>query len=177
MAFKKCVTYLSSVLILLVQLAFAGVAVAGFAHAQTPVGNWTFDDGSGATAADATVSGHAATLVNGASWVPGQIGDAVSANARENQYVRIPAIDLSSTQAVTVALWVNRAYSTDGDHALFEATDNFNNSQTGFGLFPDDSGCNGIQIALRGDVGDTANCYSQPSSGSWHHLAVVLTRR
>ncbi len=174
--FKKCITYLSSVLVLLVQLSLAGVAVAGFVHAQTPVGNWTFDDGSGATAADSISSDHGATLVNGAKWVPGQIGDAVSVNALENQYVSIPPIDLSNTQAVTVALWVNRTYSTDGGHALFEATDNFNNSQTGFGLFPDDSSCKGIKVALRGDVGYTANCYGQPSSGVWHHLGVVFDK-
>ena len=88
----------------------------------------------------------------------------------------IPAIDLSGTSAVTVTLWANRTYSTIGRHALFEATSNYANSVTGFGFFPDDADCNGIQAALHGDLGYTANCYCQPSSGVWHHLAVVFDK-
>ena len=34
----------------------------------------------------------------------------------------------------------------------------------------------GIQAALRGNEGTTANCYAQPSSGIWHHLAVVFDK-
>ena len=89
----------------------------------------------------------------------------------------IPAIDLSGTQAVTVTLWVNRTYSTAGAHVLFEATSNYTTSTTGFGFFPDDITCNGIQAAVRGNVGYSANCYSQPSSGVWHHLAVVFKKQ
>src|SRR5208337_838479 len=111
------------------------------------------------------------------NWARGKIGDAVSANLANRQYVKIPAVNLSSTKAVTVALWVNRTYSTAGGHALFEATTNYTNSTTGFGLFPDDDTCAGIQAALRGNLGYVANCYSQPSSGVWHHLAVVLDKR
>ncbi len=145
-------------------------------QAQTPVGYWTFDEGSGIQAADSSGNGHAATLVSGVSWVPGEIGSAVSANAATQQYVSIPAINLSNTKAATVAFWSKRTYLTTGGHALFEATSDYTNSTTGFGFFPDDATCGGIQAALRGDVGYTANCYSQPSSGVWHHLAVVFDK-
>jgi len=59
---------------------------------------------------------------------------------------------------------------------LFEATGNYTSSTTGFGFFPDDATCNGLQAALLGNVGSAANCYSQPSSGVWHHLAVVFDK-
>ena len=161
-------------LFLLAQLLFAAFAAPG--QAQTPVGYWTFDDGSGTTAADSSGNSHTATLVNGSTWVTGKTGGAVSANAAMQQYVSIPAIPLSGTKAVTVAFWANRTYSNGGGHALFEATSNYTNSTTGFGFFPDDSACNGIQAALQGNVGYTANCYSQPSSGVWHHLTVVFDK-
>src|SRR5271165_3956116 len=176
MAVKKCFTYLSSILILLVQLVLAVASLAAPVLAQTAVGDWTFDDGSGTKAADSSGNGHTATLVNGIHWTKGEIGGAVSANAAKQQYVSIPAIDLSSTRAVTVSLWANRIYSRSGGHALFEATGDYSNSTTGFGFFPDDAGCQGIQIALRGDIGFAANCYSQPSSGVWHYLAVVFDK-
>src|SRR5271157_4292947 len=172
---KKCITYLAYLLVLLAQVLAVNV-IAAPGQAQTAVGYWTFDDGWGTKAADSSGNGHTATLVNGVDWVTGKIGEAVSANAARRQYVSIPPIDLSSTQAATVALWANRTYSTSGGHALFEATTNYTNSITGFGFFPDDATCNGIQVALRGNLGYVANCYSQPSSGVWHHLAVVLDK-
>ena len=176
MLLKKVITYLSYSLVLLAQLVLAIAVIEKPAQAQTPVGYWKFDDGSGNKAADSSGNGHTAKLVNGVSWVTGKIGDAVSANAANSQYVGIPAIDLSGTNAVTVAFWANRTYSTVGGHVLFEATKNYHNSTTGFAFFPDDDTCNGIQAALRGNQGSTANCYNQPSSGVWHHLVVVFDK-
>src|SRR5271166_3156091 len=172
---RKPITYLAYWLFLLAQVLVTTV-IARPAQAQTPVGYWKFDDASRTQAVDSSGSGHTATLVNGISQVAGKIGDAVSANPAKSQYVKIPAIDLSGTKAVTVALWVNRAYSMAGGHALFEATTNYAHSNAGFGFFPDDDTCAGIQAALRGNVGYVANCYSQPSSGVWHHLAVVFDK-
>src|SRR5271165_2872552 len=172
---RKPITYLAYSLFLLAQVLVTTV-IARPAQAQTPVGYWKFDDASRTQAVDSSGSGHTATLVNGISPVAGKIGDAVSANPAKSQYVKIPAIDLSGTKAVTVALWVNRAYSMAGGHALFEATTNYAHSNAGFGFFPDDDTCAGIQAALRGNVGYVANCYSQPSSGVWHHLAVVFDK-
>lgn len=139
------------------------------------IGYWTFDEGSGTTAADSSGSGYNATLVNGMSWVAGKLGQAISANGT-NQYVSFPAIDLSTTSAATVAMWVNRTYSTAGGHVLLEDTTNFNNSTSGFGVGPDDDTCRGVMVALRGNNGYAANCYAQPTSGVWHHLVAVYDK-
>jgi hypothetical protein len=136
------------------------------------VGYWTFDDGTGATAADSSGGGNTATLVNGVTWVSGKIGDAVQANG-VNQYVSIPPINLSGTNAVTITLWTNRTYSTNSEDVLFEATTNYNNSTTGFIFLPDDSTCAGIQTGVQGNAGYNVSCFAQPTSGTWHHLAVV----
>ncbi len=138
-------------------------------------GYWAFNEGSGTTSADSSGSGNTATLVNGVSWVAGKIGDAVSTNGT-NQYVNVPNVNLSGTNAITVTAWVNRTYSISGGHVMLEATTNYNNSTTGFGVFPDDNSCGGLQAALHGNVGYVANCYNQPSSGVWHHLAFVFDK-
>ncbi len=177
MVTRKHITVLSnSVIILLAQVLLAVTVIAKPAQAQTPVGYWKFDEGSGTRAVDSSGDGHTATLVNGVGWVTGKVGNAVSANAGHRQYVSIPAIDLSDTQAVTVAFWVNRNYTTDGGSVLLEASSNYQESTTGFALLPDDETCHGIRAALRGNEGTTANCYSQPSSGVWHHVAVVYDK-
>src|SRR5271165_6495066 len=176
MVINTYITHVSSALLLLAQVLLAVTVMATPTQAQTPVGWWKFDDGLGIKATDSSGNGHTATLVNGVRWVTGKMGDAVSANAANRQYVSIPKINLSGSNAVTVALWANRTYSAIGGHTLFEATTNYNNSTTGFGFFPDDATCQGIQAALRGNLGYVANCYSQPSSGVWHHLAVVFDK-
>src|SRR5260370_40315628 len=56
------------------------------------------------------------------------------------------------------------------------ARNNFNNWSTGFGLCPDDSDCNGLMAGVHGNLGYSINCYRQPSSGVWHHLAVVYDK-
>ena len=144
--------------------------------AQTPVAYWKLEEGYGATAVDSSGNAHTAHLSNGVAWIKGIDGGGISANAADEGSLSIPTIDLHGTRAVTIAFWAKRTYSTAGDDVLFEATGNYQDSTTGFVFLPDDEFCHGIQVALRGNEGKTANCYSQPSSGVWHHLAVVLDK-
>ncbi len=145
-------------------------------RAQSPVGHWEFNDGSGTTSSDSSGKGHPAVLFNGVTPGGGRVGAGVTANATLRQFVYIPPVDLSRTNAVTVAFWAKRSYSKAGGHVLFEASDNYNKSTEGFVFLPDDDTCQGIQIGLRGDVGYTASCYGQPSSQVWHHIAVVFDK-
>ncbi len=144
--------------------------------AQTPAGYWKFDEAAGIHAADASGHGHTATLSSQMKWIQGMNGGAIAANSGAQGFVSIPAIDLSATNAVTISLWTKRTYSPNGGGVLFEAGSNYRNSTTGFALLPDDETCHGIQAVLQGNEGKTANCYTQPSSGVWHHLAVVLDK-
>jgi hypothetical protein len=100
----------------------------------------------------------------------------VSADAALGQFIKIPAIDLSTTHSVTIAFWSKRTYSTVGGHTLLESTPNYGQSTTGFALFPDDSACGGIEAVIKGDAGETANCYGQPTSGMWHHITLVFDK-
>lgn len=141
-------------------------------------GWWRFDDGTGAAGADISGNGDPATLVNGIVWTTGQIGQAISANG-SSQYAQIPAVNLSTTRAITWMAWINRSWDS-GTETLLENSANFNSSATGFGFFPDDSGDCGLagtlMTGVHGDVGYTLNCYRQPSSGVWHHIAAVYDK-
>ncbi|MGO9640153.1 MAG: beta strand repeat-containing protein [Candidatus Acidiferrales bacterium] len=141
------------------------------------IGHWTFDDGSGTTAADSSGNGYTATLVNGITWVAGEIGGAISANGT-NQYASIPTINLTGTNAVTVTVWLNRTYTSGGStgDVLLEFSENFFNYTDVFAFFPDDAydcGTSAMAIGLHGNAGYNGKCYAQPSSGVWHHLALV----
>jgi hypothetical protein len=156
-----------------------GSASATVLSAGSLAGWWTFNQGSGTTAPDSSSNGNTATLAGGMTWVTGQNGEAVSANGT-NQYVSIPSVNLGSTSAITWTAWANRTYLSSGTGALIENSTNFNQSTNGFGFFPDDSGDCGaagtMMTGVHGNVGHTLSCYAQPSSGAWHHLAVVYDK-
>jgi hypothetical protein len=142
------------------------------------VAYWKFDELSGTSAIDATGHGHTLTLMNGASWTAGKFGGAVASDGVDD-YLVTPLVDLSATSAVTLSLWANRTYTNGPNHTLAELSSNINSFQDGFGLFPDDlvSGCAGlIFIFVRGNVGNAGTCYTQPTSGTWHHLVVVYDK-
>ena len=53
---------------------------------------------------------------------------------------------------------------------------NFNNVNNAFAFFPDeapDCGVTAMEIGIDGNAGYNIKCYAQPTSGVWHHLAVV----
>ena len=138
-------------------------------------GYWTFNEGSGTTAADSSGNGLTATLSNGVTWTTGAVGGAISANG-VNQYVTIPSINLTGTSAASVAMWVNRTYTNGAGDVLLEFSNNFNSTNDAFGFFPEgaaDCGVAAIEIGLKGNNGYDIKCYAQPTSGVWHHLAVV----
>src|SRR6476659_9752597 len=63
---------------------------------------WTFDEGTGTTASDATGHGHALMLVNGTTWTSGITGTGVHTNGTNQYLVSTSPLDLSSTSAVTL---------------------------------------------------------------------------
>ena len=156
----------------------SGSATATITSTSNLVGWWQFDEGTGTAAADSSGNNNPATFPNGVSWAAGDIGDAVSANGT-TQFGSIPAIDLTATQAITWAAWINRIYGS-GTGALIEDSSNFNASTTGFGFFPDDNlDCgmpNTMMTGVNGNVGYTLSCYAQPTSGVWHHIAAVYDK-
>jgi hypothetical protein len=113
------------------------------------------------------------------SWGKGQTDGAVSANG-VNQYLATPPIDLSSTQAFTMAAWINRTWSSSGPSMLSEISSNYNSVSNGFFLIADDATDCGIPSAivagLHGDKGYALNCYAAPTSSGWHHLVVLCDK-
>ena len=169
---KESLSYVCVLLAQLLLVIFIGINL----HAQSLAGHWQFNDSSGVLATDSSGNGHTALALNGTARGAGKIGGGATADAALRQFVYIPPVDLSGTNAVTVALWAKRTYSQSGGHVLLEASNNYNESTTGFVFLPDDDTCQGIQLGIRGDVGYTASCYRQPSSRTWHHLAVVFDK-
>ena len=88
------------------------IAIGGFATKSSAVGEacpdgliayWKFDEGEGNTAYD-SVGKNDGVIHNGASWVPGRVGSALSFDGEDDR-IRIPPHVISG-DTLTVNLWV-----------------------------------------------------------------------
>ncbi len=164
-----------------VAMTAAALASPLSAHAATgpipavpsPAGHWSFDEGTGTTAADSSGNGHAATLGATAGWGAGNVGShalALTGTATGEATVTGPAVDTS--QSFTASAWVN-----------LKALGGF---QTVLSI----SGTNvsGFYLGLRGDTGTlafarlgsdatgTATVVASPTApvaGTWYHIVGV----
>jgi alpha-L-arabinofuranosidase len=167
---------LATVVATTVLLALPALAApASAAAAPTLTGHWTFDEGSGTTAADSSGANNPLTLQDGASWGPGVVGPhSLAVSTPRQQYAQSAGPVIDTTQSFTVSAWV---YLT---------------STSGYQTFVSQDGTqiSGFFLQLRADTGrfaftrpaydspkalgiiaDAPNIIPQPNE--WYHLAGV----
>ncbi|WP_240702218.1 LamG-like jellyroll fold domain-containing protein [Trinickia terrae] len=133
---------------------------------------YTFNDGSGTTASDASGNSYAGTLAGGATWVTGHSGTAVSLDGSSG-YVSVPAGVLAGVSDFTIAVWVY--LNAQGWSArLFDFGFNTNRRMMFTPRWGNDNARFGI--ALNGDVGmQFIQGSSALPTGQWVHVAVTLS--
>ena len=156
-----------------VEMFSSALSAAQVAALDQPAA-YSFDEGTGTTAADVSGHGNTLTLGSGASWAAGRIGSnslAVNGSATGNATCAAPVIN--TALPFSVSAWVNL------------------NSVSGFQTFAsiDGSTTSGFYLQLRGDTGkfafarlasdsDAAQAYradatSAASTGVWYNLVGV----
>ena len=83
------------------------------------VAAYSFDEGAGTAANDASSQGNTAVLINGVAWVAGQHGSAVSFDG-VNDYISIPnsASTNISGNTITLSMWINPQPLATGDSVV-----------------------------------------------------------
>ena len=138
-----------------------------------PAAHWSFDEGSGTTAAD-SAGGHPATLNGAAGWAAGESGGhSLDLDAGGNASVPTPVVDTSGD--FTVAAWVR--------------PDTLGGFQTAVSI--DGTAVSGFYLQIRDDTGTfaftrlpadstaanssaaVAGATLAPVQGAWHHLTGV----
>lgn len=126
---------------------------------------------------DARGEGPSLGLIGGVTHnAPGPLthgdGGAFSFDGKDD--CAVTELDLTAESTITIEFWLKwDAYASDDDLA-FEFTSNFNVTNGGFLIDPNNGGGNwGIGI---GDSGERRNnaFFACPSAGAWHHYAFVL---
>ncbi len=128
------------------------------AAAPTLAGHWTFDEGTGTTAADSSGNNNPLTLENGASWGPGIVGPhSLAVSTPSQQYAQTAGPVLDTTQSFTVSAWV---YLT---------------STSGYQTFVSQDGTqiSGFFLQLRADTGRFA--FTRPAYDSPKALGIIAS--
>lgn len=130
---------------------------------------WTFDDGSGGTAADSSGNGNTATLQRSAGWASAgnaKVGNSalvLTGNGNADAAGRV----IDTSQSFTVSAWVKLA-SVDGDVHAIASIDG--SQQSGFYL--EYCGfCNGGAFDLTMVNADSPNAAGVRASGTTHPVA------
>ncbi len=140
----------------------------GPAHADL-VGHWSMDEGTGSIANDRSGNGNHGA-VNGATWVEGRHGMALSFNGVDN-YVEMPVSDsLEAMNNVSAAAWINYTDAGDGWLGILA-----NGQQGGpwetYGLFVNRGGPFVYAVVnLDGNHATQSTANGVITPGTWHHV-------
>jgi len=146
-----------------------------FASAQPDVtnglvGSWTFDEGSGTTAADSSGNGNNGILIGSPTWTTGKYGYALTFDGAN--YVDCGNAASLHVQSYTLSAWIKPSALNDSEHRII--------SNGGYG---NTDGAVDFVIASNGKLvvlnqnGYQDECWSQSGSlfavGTWSHVAAT----
>jgi len=149
------------------------VIPAGATHAEL-VGQWTFDEGAGTTAADATGNGNDGTLEGDPTFVDGKFGYALAFDASR---IAIPASDTLTSDvflgSFTLVAWINPARTGNAWQQIFRSVKA--NGESNDTLFINNDG----RLSWRGRVdrvwagGMCETASDVVPASRWTHVAIV----
>lgn len=149
----------------------------GSGQSPSPVGEWKFDEGTGATTQDSSGNNNIGTFTSGPTWASrGKYGSGI--NFTGNQYIRIEdnsALDFG-TGDYTLSVWVkpsSMAAMTGYERIIRKKS---TSSSTGYYIGLDNnSGANTIQCGINDGTWKTAAFGSALSDNTWAHLTCVYS--
>jgi hypothetical protein len=139
---------------------------------QGPVAAYSFNEGSGATVADASGNGNSGTVANTTWSASGHSGSALSFNG-SNAWVTVPdSSSLDLTSAMTLEAWVKPSQLGGWRTALIKEAPS--QTELSYGLYASTDTGPASGHVLVGSPPDTfLRGTSTPPTGSWTHVAAT----
>lgn len=138
------------------------------------IAHWKLDEGSGSVTADSSGNGHTGSLVGGAAWTPGRIGQAVVLDGVDDHVSAAHAAD-ENAFPLTVAVWFKTTTTTGARGVVNKyRASSFNGYQV---FLKNGNVCAWYVRDLNNSIYDGTNClFSVPgfNDGLWHHAAFVV---
>ncbi|NQX58109.1 glycoside hydrolase family 9 protein [Paenibacillus qinlingensis] len=130
----------------------------------TPLAQWSFNENTGTSAADASGNGYTGTLTNGPTWVNGMHNPALHFDGTDD-YVTSAWGQITVNASRTLALWF-RTKSVANGYMLSWGT----NSGSALSQLAVSSG----QIGFFGNGNNLVTQVYPYTDGKWHHVAVTF---
>ena len=144
------------------------------------VAHLSFDENSGATAADSSGNNNYGDVVGDAQWVAGKVGGALAFDGVDdmvvvNQNAGLPIYNNGTDNAYSIALWVKGA--PQNDMRIFsEGSTASNNPLVNLGTHNSGTPTGQFATYIRPDAGTVSNhplSQAEPFDDTWHHIAWV----
>ena len=134
-----------------------------------PVAAYTFDEGQGTSATDASGHGHTGTIVGGSWTQSGRMGGALSLNGTADR-VDLPALGTFYKAGFTYEAWVKKA-SAKSDAALMGS---WVSGQNGGPMIWVDHVAGRYRLTLgKASIDDYLDSGHPPAAGQWEHIAAT----
>jgi len=138
------------------------------------VGHWTFDEGSGTTAVDATGNGHDGTLFGNPQWTDGKVGGALWFAGAPDK-VEVPYSAELNPEEFTLTMWLNPAPARGEyrDH-MSPVTSRDSGPSRGYMIYIAESGEEWFEFRI-GDGGWRNLKGPMAAYRAWTHLAATYS--
>jgi hypothetical protein len=161
------------VVILISSLLF--LASSPLVHAAAPtnglVGYWSFSEGSGSTAGDASGNSNNGTLTNGPTWVTGKVGSGALSFDGVDDSVSLGAPSvLTPSAALTISAWVK---STNPTGAANEVIVDKQNASLNRYLLRITGTTGKMRFAVGASSEIQVNANTTLAANTWYHVAGV----
>ncbi len=147
--------------------------------ASGPLGHWTFDEGSGSSAADSSGNGYTGNLLNGPTWTNGAVNGALALDG-VNDYVDVGSANgLDDIPVKTIAGWVKRKDLSRSQQIMMKG---YTGGQGGWEFYvrPNNGGASSNRIGYAhqwdGSTWSSALWYGSTNldqADTWYHVAIV----
>jgi hypothetical protein len=141
------------------------------------VGYWSFDEGTGATAADSSGHGNNGSLQSGATWGPGKVGSHSLALRVAGAFVDVPTAVFDTTRPYTVSAWANMTRFVGGSSSHYCIASIDGNAISGFYFAFHGDGYAALTLyPSDGVAGVPHEALSRATiaAGTWHYLTGVF---
>ena len=144
-----------------------------------PVGEWSFEEGSGTTAYDSSGNTNNGLLTNSPTWSPGVHGKSLNLNG-SSQYISVPHNNstFDVTSGLTLETWVN-LNAVNANNGVFNKG-SFANSQGVYNLMLYNWGSGSVPtFRLNGSTTEGAGQLTSATPltpGKWYHLAATYNQ-
>ncbi len=140
------------------------------------VGYWNLDEGTGTTALDLSGNGNGGTLVNGPTWVNGQISGALSFNGTNN-YTNVGSPSNGSldfgTGDFTLSAWINLPTTPAANEWVFAKG---GSGTVGYNIYISTSNKFNCSIQATGGSNQSLSGNTTLAVGSFKYVACVFSR-